>query len=389
MPSLNRPAQPWWDRIPGHGSIDWTQFDNLRAAVEWALGADPLRAMQLIGALKDFLGRRSHSREGLRWVEEALALTGDKVGRGEDGDLTRFRALADVWLALCTLSVQVADNATALAAATESVALWRSLGELNPLIHALLMQSLAASFRGEPALALAAAEEGVHLGRALPESEALGSALTMRARMAAELENDLVAARRYIDEARVHARAARDNWTMAMNFMGLGATEARAGDFERARSHLSESMAGFEAEGDEYFVNVLRSELANAERLAGNYDDAVSLFSVALPEWWRLGNRGGVSRILECLGFAARACAAQDGSESEQHRLLERMARLCGAAEALREEARAGMTPMEQREYAAELEAARSALPEATWQAAWNAGRAMSADDAIAYALQP
>jgi DNA-binding CsgD family transcriptional regulator len=64
----------------------------------------------------------------------------------------------------------------------------------------------------------------------------------------------------------------------------------------------------------------------------------------------------------------------------------ERAARLFGAAEVLGEAVRP-LTPEEDALRAPYLVMARSRLDEATWQAAWAHGRAMSMEQAIGYAL--
>jgi hypothetical protein len=56
----------------------------------------------------------------------------------------------------------------------------------------------------------------------------------------------------------------------------------------------------------------------------------------------------------------------------------ERVARLLGTAEALRETIGAPMSPADQAQVERVVAAARAQYDEAMWQAAWNAGRAMS-----------
>ncbi len=147
-------------------------------------------------------------------------------------------------------------------------------------------------------------------------------------------------------------------------------------------------MALFEAEGDHYFVNVMRSELADAERRSGHMEDA------------RTALRGGAPRVAEgrqpgrrcpdpgVLRLPGPRAGGLPGPGPERDRLLERMARLCGAAAALRELAGTPMMSFEQAEYEAEIEAGRAASPAEAWDAAWASGRALNTDEAIAYALE-
>jgi non-specific serine/threonine protein kinase len=71
---------------------------------------------------------------------------------------------------------------------------------------------------------------------------------------------------------------------------------------------------------------------------------------------------------------------------------LVRAARLWGASEAIREQmGKMSLTRFELAHsgYEQELASARSSLDERTWAAAWSAGRAMSPEQAIEYALSP
>ena len=61
---------------------------------------------------------------------------------------------------------------------------------------------------------------------------------------------------------------------------------------------------------------------------------------------------------------------------------------LCGAVEALREAAGAPLTGFNRIDYQRIADTARTHLDEATFAAAWAEGRAMSLEQAIAYALE-
>jgi hypothetical protein len=64
-----------------------------------------------------------------------------------------------------------------------------------------------------------------------------------------------------------------------------------------------------------------------------------------------------------------------------------RAARLFGAAEALREASDARMTSAEREEYDAQIARLRSEIDEAALGSAWAAGRGMTSDEAVAFAL--
>jgi hypothetical protein len=63
--------------------------------------------------------------------------------------------------------------------------------------------------------------------------------------------------------------------------------------------------------------------------------------------------------------------------------------RLLGAADALRERMRAPVPAIQRADYDQSVAAARAALDPAVFATTWIAGRAMSSEQAIAYALEP
>jgi len=101
--------------------------------------------------------------------------------------------------------------------------------------------------------------------------------------------------------------------------------------------------------------------------------DAHQALAIAIDTQGRLG----LPDILECLARPA----VDVGNHADAARLL-------GAAEAIRDRTDEFRVPLYQAGYAAAVEACRNALGEDDFQAAWADGAALSADDAISYALR-
>ena len=108
----------------------------------------------------------------------------------------------------------------------------------------------------------------------------------------------------------------------------------------------------------------------------GDYEGAKGFYEEGPALSLELGDKLIAAEYLEGL-----ACSAARGEE-------ERAARLFGAAETLREAVGYNQAPRESALREPFLGAARSRLEEATWEAAWAQGRAMTFEDAIAYALE-
>jgi hypothetical protein len=122
----------------------------------------------------------------------------------------------------------------------------------------------------------------------------------------------------------------------------------------------------------------------------GDIEAACSLFQRSLAAVWEpVGPaRSGFRPLPLCLEGLARVAAAREQKE--------RAARLFGAAEALREAAgapfpsgaRAGTQPAERAAVEQHVATVRTALGSEAFAAAWAAGRAMTLDEAVAYALE-
>jgi hypothetical protein len=97
----------------------------------------------------------------------------------------------------------------------------------------------------------------------------------------------------------------------------------------------------------------------------------------SLAIFWELGNKEGIAKDLE--GLAAVAF-----SEAQ----FERAARLLGSAEGLRGAMGTPLAPSDRAEHDRTAAAARAALGEDAFAAAWTAGQAMSPHEAAAFALQ-
>ncbi len=143
-----------------------------------------------------------------------------------------------------------------------------------------------------------------------------------------------------------------------------------------AQARLEESIVLFQELGDRRIANQARSEVAHLQRRQGNCQQALMLYRETIASWLELGHRAAVAHQLECLAFIAQAQGQP-----------ERAARLLGAAEALRHEAASAMTPSERDEYDQAVLDLRSQLDEASLTIAWTAGRAMTTEQAVAYAL--
>jgi len=230
---------------------------------------------------------------------------------------------------------------------------------------------------GDMAVADRALAEAIALGRESGDTLTLAFALGVRSTVLLITRGDLKAARAACEESVRLARAAGSPWYIAQSLLGVARIAASMGQWDEARVRCREAVGLFRAMGDRQIVNMAHSQLAHMERGAGNLDAARHLYQQSIVVWQDLGQRAAIAHQLECFGFIARA-------QNE----LPRAARLLGAAEALREALGTPMTGLERTEYDREVAALRVQMDAEAHAAKWAAGRAMTLDQAVAYALE-
>ncbi len=149
------------------------------------------------------------------------------------------------------------------------------------------------------------------------------------------------------------------------------------GDYAQATALSEESLALSRELGDKRSIAASLRNLGVVARLQGDYGQARALHEESLALFRELGHKVGIAEDLERLAAVARS----QGQAA-------RAARLWGAAEALREALGLPWLLLERAVHESHMIATRSELEEADWKRAWEEGRAMTMDGAVAYALE-
>jgi DNA-binding CsgD family transcriptional regulator len=202
------------------------------------------------------------------------------------------------------------------------------------LAQALRFLSGSFESQGDYAAARPLAEESVGLFREGEDRFGLGITLS-RLGITALAQGDHAAARAALEEGVEICREIDDDWALALALRNLGIGAFREGDDEEAVTRLAESLAVLQETGNPLYMQNLEL-LAAAVAMQGNQRRAALLF---------------------------------------------------GAAEALREAVGAFVLPLYRAEYDRGVAAARAGLTEATFNAAWREGRAMTPEQAVEYVL--
>jgi predicted ATPase/DNA-binding CsgD family transcriptional regulator/Tfp pilus assembly protein PilF len=302
-----------------------TDHHNLRAALRWSLVHDPALSLRLAAALWRFWYARGHIQEGRRWLERTLA-----TGAGEY-TVARVRALNGLGVLIWTAG----DHERARELQNSSLTLARELGDSWG----------AAAAQGDLAVI---------------EFEQLGDAA--RAREATE------------DVLR-QFRALGDRDSEGIALTTLGNIACRQGDLAEATSRFQEALTIARESGDNHAVELSLCNLALSSRLKGDVEEAATYYREALKLAHRLSHS---EDLLYCL-------AGIGGVEVARGR-FEPAARLLGAAAAMADVVGTPMQSLEQEQFDRDIAAVRAALPHASFSKAWDTGRSLSLDAAVAEA---
>ena len=393
-PQLGGPeAASWLVRLEA-------EHDNLRASLTWyehtdeksAAGAEagpqdenglrPENGLRLAWALWRFWDMHGHYSEGRQWLGRALART-QSGAAGEDGASVRAGSVASGISATRAkalngagaLAVSQGDYVEARALHGESLAISRQLGDQQGIANALHNLGNVALNQGDYAAARALYEESLTTRRQLGDQQGIAMALNNLGFVALN-QGDYAEARALQEESLTLYRQLGDQQGIAGLLGNLGLVAQWQGDYAAARALQEESLAISRRLGNQHGIADALHNLGFVALNQGNYAEARALHGESLALFRQLGNQQGIAYSLE--GMAG---VAQRQSQPS------RTARLGGAAAALRESIGCPLSPAEQEEMDKQIAAGRTALGEEAFAAAWDAGRAMTPEQAVEYAL--
>lgn len=303
-------------------------LENFRAAVQWFESRGRLEsALRLVTSIFEFFGTRGHAREMRLWCERMLAMPAAR-------DVTE-PALANIQWQLGLAAGMGGDYQSASDHSQKALSLYRAQQHLKGEANTLLVLSSVS----------------IALGK-MDQAKAL------------------------LDRALVLCRAGSDpsgrGWPLRNTLECLGFFELERGDTERARSHFSEAidLPGTVAGTHHNLEGLLYCAID-----AGNQEQAREIALSLL----QLTNSAD---IVDYFGWIALAQLAQSTGD------FHRAARLWGAATSLLERRGEAGIPSHVPRYRRALAQVRASLAPEEFEAAWQAGRAMSIDEANAYARE-
>jgi non-specific serine/threonine protein kinase len=360
LPEMLGPDQRrWLDRLED-------DHDNLRAVLAGSLAnlSDAPLLLRLAAALGLFWRLRGHNREGIGWLDTALARSEatptveraralDMLGHFEwlEGNVERARPLLE-----------------------ESIAQARIVGEQSLLAMSLRHLGYLLGGLGDWAGARPLVEEAVAVSREAGHKREVAVALHALAVLLTR-EDTPTAIEPLLFESLAMARESGDAIAMCGATLGLSLVYHQRAEFTRARQHLEETLALARRSGVRWPVLVAHLGLGNLAAAEQDLAGAIDRYRPALRMMVD-GERGWAAYALD--RYAA-VCTARGQDR--------RAARLFGAASAMPRAENPFFFFVGSAGTEKNLAAARLALGETAFVAAWAEGRAMTPKQALEYAL--
>jgi non-specific serine/threonine protein kinase len=353
---LTGSTQPYWlERLEAeHANL-------LRALHYFVDSGDAKSSARMVNVLWRFWWRRGYLTEGRRQTANVLAM--ESIAGSDELRLTSMVAAG-------LLALWQADYEEARTLLVESTILARKLQEQRALAYSLVfLGRVARDHREANAADLCA--EGVETFRSTGDNWGLGVGLHFLG--LAVTEFDLELATQYFQDSIKVFQSLGVQGDLAMPLRGMGLVCFLLGRHEEARKYFEESAALFRGIRDEWSAAMVLHDVGSLAERQGSPKEAAALLTESLRAWQKIGNRRG---ILICLAALARL-ALQVGAGTLAVQLL---ATVDSAA------AKSGVAfePTDYTKAEVTLSRAREVLHPSAYSMAWQEGRELDFDAAIA-----
>jgi len=358
--------------------------------------------LRLCSALSWFWSIRGYIREGQNFLEQALAL--------RESISSTVRAKASY--AAAELAFFLDDLARTEKLASESVHLFRELGDKASIADALvflglsswgrgkypvarsqfeeatsLYQEMGASWKrgrcltqlaristvqGEYDQAQELLEQSLVLYRALGDKERIGWVLYLQARMLFLSGRDIAAASSLAEQSLALFQEIDNPWERAYSLVLLGQITLQQGEQAQILDLFEESRSAFKEAGDQAGMADALIGLASAAKMRGDFLAAHDLYQESFKILQRIQYKELISPCLEGLA----AVAAEQGE-------LVWAAHLWGATEALREAIGTPIPPVYTLGYERAVAKVSAQAGNEAFASAWAEGRRMTPEQAM------
>ncbi len=344
------------------------EYSNLRAAMRMLEECgDGERFVRMAGSLGWFWFRRARFTEGQQWLERAIAAAGDATPPGARGKAIYLLGVFRQWTGM-----RIMNSPEAAACARDSLRLRREAGDVGGAALSLSLLGCNVGVWDEDTGDWTEADGFPYLDESLVEARASGDpwilAWCLTYAFSRLIRNDwtLSFKRTTLEEAIDLARRAGDPFLYCLAVNGMGSMLNGAGMPADALPRLQEARRIAEEIDDTWLRLDSILCIARSYCLMGRYAAAKTGYGEGLRLAIDLGARGYFGWFLGGFDYVARA----EGRMRRAARLWASAARCIAGPEPLRHTlpSRLGLDP-------------------AIAEAEWNAGQAMTLEQAVTYAM--
>jgi tetratricopeptide (TPR) repeat protein len=301
--------------------------DNLRAALAWAIETQQTKlALRFVRKLDWFWFIRSDHNEGRQWLERVLKLPDTPLHHDAHAE-TLYDLAHHIWLQIGYM-------------------------EARPY-----------------------AEQALSIARLHNDKHNTARALSILGLVLAD-EKKFAEAQSSLEESVALYQEVGDEWGYAHALTCLGRVWQVKGNLAIARSLREQALESFRKLGDKYFESASLSFLGMVQAMQGNVEDGVVALQESLTLAQQLDSKYEIAMIL---WYFARVSQAKGNHPHTVHLYM--------AAKKAYDSIGAWTKDLELK-FEEDLTLCRAALSEAVFEAAVEQGRAMTMEQAIAYALE-
>ena len=354
-------AVEWYDRM----EVD---HDNFRLALDWTQQSEHRAGsgLQLADALSEFWLTRGSLVEGRERITSAI---------NHARSFERSALYANVLCDAAWIAILQGDFPGARSFANESLGIFRELGDKLGISNALQALGAVAIESRDYALAENILQDALQNRRDLKGVSTMG--LIMNMGWAAVGLGDYALARKRLNEVLTSSLTEGLKGRTAAVLGGLAEVDLREGRYEAASKLIEESLAIRREIGDKWQIGVALGVWAWIAALQQDWDLAFFRLKQSVTIRDEIGDKGGLVWCLEKLGQVAL------GKEID-----EKAVKIFSAAASIRAAMGSTMNPFDKSEYERDIAVLRKQLGEEKFNNAWDQGRALSLEKAIALALE-
>jgi len=275
--------------LKGRDQLEWLErleqeHDNLRVALEWALGSDKTTsggdelALRLAGALRWFWRMHGHFHEGNSWLTKSLQ------GFPEKSTSARAMALLGQGLLVNALG----NLGAARLPAEESAAICRELGDQQGLAEALTVIGLTLIWHGEPSQGHARLKEALSICRKAGDRWGEAHVLYRLGSSLADYAGDPAGQAMLVESAAI-LEDSGEKYILSGVLISLGLVDDEVGDYAAARARFEHGLALAREIEHPWGIADALTNLGCVYRILGQYSTAQSYLEEAIQVYQEHG----------------------------------------------------------------------------------------------------